>query len=91
MGHQHEHDILNVILDEEVDRLRRDDDFVHPDHYRRPGGIEPIEFIMANKLPFAEGCIVKYVFRHRSKGGLNDLKKAAEYLRRLMDEYEAGD
>jgi hypothetical protein len=29
--------------------------------------IQPIEYINANHLKFAEGCVVKYVSRHQSK------------------------
>lgn len=43
---------------------------------------------------FYEGNIFKYVFRHRNKNGLEDLKKARNYLNLLMElEYgvETGD
>lgn len=54
-----------------------------PAHYDN-GGIEPLEFIMSNNLPFPEGSIVKYVVRWRKKGGKQDLMKAREYLDRLI-------
>ena len=58
-----------------------------PKHYCS-GGIEPIDYIMANKLDFCEGNVVKYVTRHRLKNGVEDLKKARFYLNRLISEYE---
>lgn len=48
------------------------------DHYKNQK-IQPIEYIMANQLPFAEGCIVKYATRWRDKGGIEDLRKIKQY------------
>jgi len=47
--------------------------------------IKPIDFIVDNELPFAEGCIVKYVVRWRQKNGVEDLKKAKVYLDKLIE------
>ena len=47
--------------------------------------IQPIEYIHANGIPFAEGCIIKYVTRWRSKGGLDDLRKAQHFLHMLIE------
>ena len=49
------------------------------DHYKNLK-IQPIEYIMANQLPFAEGCIVNYASRWRDKGnGIDDLRKIKQY------------
>ena len=29
--------------------------------------IQPIEYIQANRMEFAEGCVIKYVSRHKKK------------------------
>jgi len=42
--------------------------------------IQPIEYILANNLGFLEGNVIKYVTRFRSKNGIEDLKKAMQYL-----------
>ncbi len=47
--------------------------------------IEPLEFLIRNRIPFAEGNIVKYVCRHRFKGGVEDLKKAMHCLQVLIE------
>ncbi len=47
--------------------------------------IEPLQYIEANGLSFSEGNIVKYVSRWRSKGGLDDLRKARFYIERLIE------
>lgn len=51
--------------------------------------IQPFEYAQRNKLPFGEACVVKYVSRHRQKGGLEDLRKAKHFLE-LIAEMEYG-
>ena len=41
--------------------------------------IQPIDYIVANKLDFISGNIVKYVSRHKSKGKDEDIKKVIQY------------
>lgn len=48
-----------------------------PKHY--DSKITPEEYIMANKLDFNEGNIVKYISRHRQKNGAKDIKKLIHY------------
>ena len=54
------------------------------DHYRQMA-IEPIEFIMANSLGYCEGNIVKYICRHASKGGVEDIDKVIHYCQLLKE------
>lgn len=49
------------------------------DHYKK-AAMQPIEYIQANGLTFCEGNAVKYITRHRMKGGKADLEKAIHYL-----------
>ena len=49
------------------------------DHYKKMV-IQPAKFINDNKLLFAEGNAIKYICRHGSKGGLEDIEKAIHYL-----------
>jgi hypothetical protein len=49
------------------------------DHYKT-AAIQPIEFILVNDLSFVEGNVVKYVARWKTKGGVEDLRKARHYL-----------
>jgi hypothetical protein len=47
---------------------------------------------MANKLSFAEGCIVKYITRHQAKDGAQDIKKIMQYCRFILKfEYGVSD
>jgi Protein of unknwon function (DUF3310) len=52
--------------------------------------IQPVEYILANKLDFCAGNVVKLVTRHRKKGGRQDLEKAIHYLE-LMIKHEYGE
>ncbi|AUR82276.1 protein of unknown function DUF3310 [Vibrio phage 1.022.O._10N.286.45.A10] len=49
------------------------------DHYKSLK-IQPIEYIDANNIPYLEGNVVKYVTRHASKNGVQDIDKAIHYL-----------
>lgn len=53
-------------------------------HYKKYK-IQPIEFCHANKIPSLESSIIKYVVRHKDKGGLEDLKKAKHILDILIE------
>ena len=57
---------------------------VDGDHYKNRA-IQPWDYIVANKLGFLEGNIVKYVTRHGEKNGLADLEKARHYLDKLIE------
>jgi hypothetical protein len=54
------------------------------DHYNKYA-IQPIDYIMANKLEWCEGNVVKYITRWKDKGGLQDLLKARHYLDLLIE------
>lgn len=48
-------------------------------HYAEKA-FEPIVFIENWKLPFSVGNVVKYLCRYKEKGGVQDLRKAMQYL-----------
>ncbi|WMM94950.1 hypothetical protein HTVC168P_gp20 [Pelagibacter phage HTVC168P] len=51
----------------------------NPPHYANKS-IEPIDYIIANDLTYCEGNVIKYITRWRGKGGVEDLKKAKQYI-----------
>ena len=55
--------------------------------YTFRGGVEPLEFISSNKMTFLEGNVIKYLYRHPFKGGLESLKKARFYLDQIIEGY----
>lgn len=65
------------------------DKVANPDHYTA-FAIQPLEYAMKNKLPFAEANIIKYVSRWRGKNGVEDLKKARSMLDKLIAFEETG-
>jgi hypothetical protein len=58
------------------------------DHYKKMP-LQPWQYIAANKMNYWEGNVVKYVTRHQSKAGREDLKKARHYLDYLIENYNA--
>lgn len=54
------------------------------DHYKDLK-IQPVEYIFANNIPFCEGNAIKYLTRWRSKGGVEDLKKAKHFIDLLTE------
>lgn len=59
----------------------------HPPHYTQ-GAIECITVLEQLNLNYHLSCVIKYVWRHRDKNGLEDLKKAQWYLDRAISNIE---
>lgn len=64
--------------------INLNDKIKNPKHYIA-NSIEPIDFIIANKLNFCEGNVIKYICRWRLKNGVEDLKKAKQYIDFLIE------
>ena len=47
--------------------------------------IQPVEYILKNKLGWCEGNIVKYISRHRQKGERKDIEKVIHYAQMILD------
>ena len=56
-----------------------DDNIKEPPHYTA-NKIEPIDFIIQNEFNFCEGNVIKYISRYKRKNGIEDLKKAKQYI-----------
>lgn len=67
--------------------LAKKEDKIEPNYYMKYK-IIPVDFILANNIPFVEGNVIKYVCRWRDKNGVEDLKKAVSYLQRLIKKEE---
>lgn len=52
-----------------------------PAHY---GDTKLMDLLIEKQVPFAEGNIMKYVYRWKEKDGLKDLYKAQVYLSALI-------
>ena len=54
-----------------------------PKHYDFQ--IQPVEYILRNRLGFCEGNVVKYISRWKMKNGKEDLLKARHYIDILLE------
>lgn len=54
------------------------------DHYKKYK-IQPVEYIVANNIPFCEGNAIKYITRWREKGGIADLEKAKHFIDLIIE------
>ena len=67
-----------------------------PSHYQGSKGLESIEVIdnfigdLSGKAAWCWGNAIKYLLRFQKKNGLEDLKKAEFYLKRLIEELDHG-
>lgn len=66
------------------------DNVNHPRHYELPGGIECIDVLEATqgKDAVQAFCIcnaMKYLYRHKRKNGLEDVKKAKWYIDKFIE------
>lgn len=64
----------------------------HPDHYQNIAGVEAIDILndVVKDLPGKQAAMLwntmKYLFRFQKKNGVEDLKKAQNYLQYLIDD-----
>ena len=84
-------EISTSVTKESVDGLRTAtspmfelDTQVGGNHYAKCA-IQPIDYIMANGLDYLQGNVIKYVTRYKDKNGVEDLEKAAHYLRIIIE------
>jgi len=47
--------------------------------------IQPVDYIHKNNLSYLEGNVIKYITRHRSKGGKADVEKALHYCQLILE------
>lgn len=71
------------------------DNVNHPDHYQNIAGVEAIDILndVVKDLPGTQAAMLwnsmKYLFRFQNKNGVEDLKKAQNYLDYLIADIEA--
>ena len=73
------------------------DNVNHPNHYQNIAGVEAIDILndVVKDLPGDQGAMLwntlKYLLRFQKKNGVEDLKKAQNYLNYLIADIEATD
>lgn len=69
----------------------------HPAHYQTSNGLETIDVMeaftedMAGYEAVCTSNVLKYICRWKKKNGLEDLKKAEWYLKRLIERVESSE
>jgi hypothetical protein len=81
---------IKQMFEEEVTKTSALRNQVAGDHYKKCA-IQPIEYIFANQLGYAEGNCIKYLTRWKDKGGIEDLRKAKHYIELLIESEDTGD
>ena len=47
--------------------------------------IQPVDYIVKNNLDFLEGNVVKYITRHKTKNGIEDIRKVIHYADLILE------
>lgn len=71
----------------QLDTPKPKDKQVGGSHYKDMA-IQPSEFIVTNSIGWYEGNAIKYLCRHKAKGGVQDLRKALHYIELAIDNYK---
>ena len=53
-------------------------------HYKDQA-IQTWDYIVANNIGYLEGNAIKYLSRWKKKGGIDDLRKAEHYVKKLIE------
>ena len=61
----------------------------HGGNHYKDMRIEPWDYISANEIGFLDGNAIRYLSRWKSKNGIEDLKKAAHFVQKLIEVEEA--
>ena len=83
-----------MIIKEQDNSLPKNDNVEHPNHYQSESGLEAWDVIAAFTADlsgveaFDTGNVLKYMCRWTKKNGLEDLKKAKEYIEHLIAHVE---
>ncbi len=75
----------NMSMNNTTTKLMESNDHQIGGNHYKVMKIEPVTFIIENDISFVEGNIIKYVCRWKSKGGVEDLKKARHYIDMLIN------
>ena len=80
--HPNDHNLMDKQM------FPKEDTVNHPPHYNK-GGLEAIDYIEQQLeggfADYLEGNVLKYIHRWRYKNGIEDLKKAEWYLKKLIE------
>lgn len=73
-----------------MQELKQNTNALDPKHYNS-FKIQVMQFCQENNLTWCQANVIKYVCRAEQKNGIEDLKKAMEYLKCLIYFKESGE
>jgi len=70
-----------------ISKLPTEEKQVGGNHYKNMA-ITPTKYIEANNISWSEGNVIKYISRHGSKNGRQDVEKALHYCELILKGYD---
>ena len=74
----------SLINKERFNKTKATDKQVGGDHYK-DCVIQPVDYILKNNLDFLEGNVIKYITRHKTKNGIEDIRKVIHYAELILE------
>lgn len=82
-------EVKNGHIVENLEPAAASDIQIGGNHYRS-FAVQPFEFIYRNKIPFAEGSVIKSICRWVNEGNIEDLQKARHYIDLIIEQETQG-
>ena len=73
-----------LINKERFNKTKPSDKQIGGNHYK-DCAIQPVDYIVKNNLDFLEGNVVKYITRHKTKNGIEDIRKVIHYAELILE------
>ena len=74
----------SLINKERFKKTKPSDKQIGGNHYK-DCAIQPVDYIVKNNLDFLEGNVVKYITRHKTKNGIEDIRKVIHYAELILE------
>src|SRR5210317_925779 len=74
----------SLINKERFKKSKPSDKQIGSNHYK-DCAIQPVDYIVKNNLDFLEGNVVKYITRHKTKNGIEDIRKVIHYAELILE------
>jgi len=74
----------SLINKERFNKTKPSDKQIGGNHYK-DCAIQPVDYIVKNNLDFLEGNVVKYITRHKTKNGIEDIRKVIHYAELILE------
>ena len=72
------------MVNTKVQQMTANEEQVGGGHYKG-ASIEHWDFVLMHNIPYMEAQVIKYMMRWRKKNGIEDLRKAEHFIRKLIE------